>query len=352
LFSGALASNTGGSIMRFSCTSLFLGLATAGLVAWTFASSASAGRPPNVKFPPKGERYSMGNLPQDKAKTGNHGDHGKPGHHAAQGHHQKHHGHKRFRHPYYHYGHHGLILHPQYHYYPRYDYVYPYPVYPGPRYYLGPLHLPAETMYGPEAVKRFMGVDQTRRPPAEPNVVIEPKIIIPPGDDKNDNEDDFNLRGTNRQALALAWRFIGFGDAQFADQQYREAQQRYRKATQAAPRMAEGHFREGYAYMAMERYDLAADSLKRALELDDDLPESDFTNDELYGDNQLAKKAHLDALAKVADENRHESDLFFLLGVFHYFEGEEEQAADALEHAQRLLARDDDHIQAFLDAMK
>ena len=36
-----------------------------------------------------------------------------------------------------------------------------YPVYP---YYPGPVFLPAETLYGPEAVKRFMGADKMNQP--------------------------------------------------------------------------------------------------------------------------------------------------------------------------------------------
>ncbi len=40
--------------------------------------------------------------------------------------------------------------------YPAYGYPYP-PVYYGPRYYPGPVFVPAETLYGPAAVQRFMG---------------------------------------------------------------------------------------------------------------------------------------------------------------------------------------------------
>lgn len=347
--------------MRVLPASLVTSLAAVGLLAWAFATTASAGRPSNVRFPPKGERYSMGNLPQKSAEGHQHKGDGKGAHH--QGGHVRHpgHGHKRPGHSSFYFGTGGLFLGPSsyyrpgYGYGPGYDYIYPYPSYPWPRYYMGPLYLPAETMYGPEAVKRFMGVDQTPAPsPAEPNVVIEPKIIVPPNRDGADaNEPDaVDLRGTNRRALALAWRFIGFGDAQFADQNYADAQQRYRKATQAAPKMAEGYFRQGYAYLAMQRYELAAEAFKEGLEFDDEWPESDFANEELYGDNKLAEKSHHDALAETADQNRHDSDLFFLLGVFRYFGGEKEAAVDALEHAKRLLAENDRHIQVFLDALK
>ena len=46
-------------------------------------------------------------------------------------------------------------------------------------------------------------------------------------------------RGTNPQALTRAGKFISYGDARFAKQEYLDANQRYRAASQSAPQLAD-----------------------------------------------------------------------------------------------------------------
>jgi tetratricopeptide (TPR) repeat protein len=131
-------------------------------------------------------------------------------------------------------------------------------------------------LYGPQAVKRFYGWDNRNQP--APNV----NIIVPPaGGDQQAIKPEVkkpNLRGTNPEALALAWKFIGFGDAHFNNQKYSEALQRYRKAVRGAPQLADGYFRQGYALAAIGRYDLATRAIKRGLRLDPGWPRSNFSN--------------------------------------------------------------------------
>ncbi len=235
----------------------------------------------------------------------------------------------------------------------------PYPAYPGyyppypyyPPYYIPPLYLPAEELYGPRAVQRFMGVDHwfQQQPQSQPPVILRqaPAEAAPPRPPA-EPEDDKPGRGTNPQALNLAWRFLGFGDAHFGNQNYSEANDRYRKAATAAPLLADSYFRQGYALMAMGRYDQAVRAIRRGMDLGADWPRSGFHNAELYGDNPQAKAAHLEALATASEKDPHNADLLFLVGVVLHFDGRPERARPFFERAVQLLAGNDAHVRAFL----
>jgi len=236
--------------------------------------------------------------------------------------------------------------------YGRYPYSYPYPAggypYYWPRYYYRyppPVFLPAETLYGPEAMKRFMGVDHWCRPQADVNVIVAPeRADKQPAAAAGQGE----RRASNQQAITLAWKFIGYGDAHFGNQKYAEANARYRKAAAAAPQLADGWFRQGFALVAIGRYDLAVQAIKRGLKFKANWAESDFRLNELYGGNVLTKSAHLDTLAEAAKKNPNDTDLLFLLGVLFHFDGKPDRAAPLLQRAKQLLAGDDAHLNGFL----
>jgi tetratricopeptide (TPR) repeat protein len=243
------------------------------------------------------------------------------------------------------YGHSGHYYSPGYGYDPYYVDPYrryPYPAYP-PYYwrYPPPLYIPAETLYGPEAVKRFMGAD--RMSPAAAN----PRIVVIRRD--NDEDEAPAQRARNARTVELAWRFIGFGDAHFANRRYADAYQRYRRAAEAASTVATAYFRQGYALVALSNYEQAARVLKQGLELDPGWARSDFRNDELFGDNQEAKRTQLDALAQAATDNPNDADLLFLVGVFLHFDGQADRAAPFFQRAAGLGAAGSNHLRAFLD---
>lgn len=241
----------------------------------------------------------------------------------------------------------GPYVYPDSYFYSGYGWPY-YPPGYGPVYggygpvYYPPVWMPAEHLYGPQAVQRFMGVGPA--PGAARGVNV---VAVLEEDEKEEEEKKPNLRGTNRKSLDLAWRFIGFGDAHFENQKYLDANQRYRKATQAAPQLADARFRHGCALIALGRYDAAAKALKRGLALDPDWPKSNFKVDDLYGPNQMAKKAHLDVLAKQAGKEPNNGDLLFLVGVFLHFDGQPQRAKVFFQKAAQLAAGDDAHIRAF-----
>jgi len=243
-------------------------------------------------------------------------------------------------------------------------YRYGYPRYPGyyppyrawyPPYYVPPVYVPAEELYGPRAVQRFMGVEHWFEP-SEPQ--RQPAIVVPRNGRRDaeptpqppaEPEEAKPGRATNPRAVNLAWRFIGFGDAHFANENYAEANDRYRKAATAAPQLADAYFRQGYALMAAGRYEPSVRAIRRGMALDADWPRSDFHNVELYGDIPHAKTAHFEALAVAAEEDPHNADLLFLVGVVLHFDGKPERARPFFERAAQLLGGNDAHVRAFLN---
>jgi Tfp pilus assembly protein PilF len=109
--------------------------------------------------------------------------------------------------------------------------------------------------------------------------------------------------------------------------------------------MAEACFHEAFALMALGRYSQAAKMLKRGLALDPTWPKSGFKLSDLYGENRLAKNAHVDALAKAANLDPLDGDLLFVVGVWLYFDGQLQRAAPFFQRAAQLA--DGPHIEAF-----
>jgi tetratricopeptide (TPR) repeat protein len=213
------------------------------------------------------------------------------------------------------------------------DYSYP-AYYP----YLPPLYVSADGLYGPRVVQQLMGVDQ------RPTV----NLIVPPTREDDAPEPRSVERGTNAQSNALAGKFIGFGDAQFAKKKFGEANDRYRKAAQIAPQLADAWFRQGFALAALGRHDQAVAIIKRGLKIAPNWPKSDFRLKDIYGDDALAKNAHLDALAAAAEANRNDANALFMIGVYLHFDGQAARAATFLERARELAGEDTEHIRLFL----
>ena len=235
----------------------------------------------------------------------------------------------------------GPYVYPDSYFYSGYGWPYYPPGYGyGPVYY-PPAWMPADHLYGPQAVQRFMGVG----PP--PGAARGASVVAVLEEDEKEEEKKPNLRGTNRRSLDLAWRFIGFGDAHFENQKYLDANQRYRKATQVAPQLGDARFRHGFALIALGRYDAAAKAIKWGLTLEPNWPKSNFKVDDLYGQNQMAKKAHLEVLAKEAAKAPNDADLLFLVGVCLHFDGQPQRAKVFLQKAAQLAAGNDAHIRAF-----
>jgi tetratricopeptide (TPR) repeat protein len=213
---------------------------------------------------------------------------------------------------------------------------------------LPPLWIPPGAMFGPQAVQRFIGIDNPPQfpvPQAQAQSqkggfgVLAPNPPLAKAAQKP--------RATNADSRTRSQRFIVLGDGYFAKQSYSDASQRYKLAVQAAPDMADGYFRQGLALVALGRYDTAARSLKRGLGLQPNWAASGFRLGTLYADNGLAKAAHIEALAQEA-LRAPSSDVLFLLGVMLYFDGQGERARPFLVRSRELAAGDDAHLDGFL----
>jgi tetratricopeptide (TPR) repeat protein len=216
-----------------------------------------------------------------------------------------------------------------------------YPYYPSPDWpwALPPLYAPAESQFGPDSVKRFMGADRG----------LGPGIG---GDVNRAKEAPANQRATNAESVAMGRRFMRLGDDYFRAGKYSLAYDRYRNASQAAPRVADAYIRQGFALAALGRYEAAAREFKRGMELDPDWASSDFRLADLYGDNGRAKSAHLDAMAKAADAKSESSDLLFLIGLYLHFDGQVERARPFFQRADQLAGGNAAHLAAFLDPLQ
>lgn len=218
---------------------------------------------------------------------------------------------------------------------------------------LPPVIVPADQLYGPQAVLRFMGladngVQQPVNVPARnqqpaplgggfgllapnQNPVVQPKVRV-----------------SNEEARARAGRFLQSGNEQFRKQQFNGALGLYKQASTAAPDVAANYFRQGLALIALGRYEPAAKALKKGLTLDPEWPRSQFRLEDLYGDNRVVKAAHREALATDATAQPDDSDLLFLLGVVLYFDGQPDRARPFFQRAQDLNPADSGHVAAFL----
>ena len=216
---------------------------------------------------------------------------------------------------------------------------------------VAPVYADASRAYGPDAVKEFIGVDRDfgKGPLVAPPLVVNvdgvdagERIVRAPIEEKESI-------ASNAEARARAARFVSFGDDKFGAQEYHGAAQRYRFAIEAAPEVADAHFRQGFAYVASNRYELAVKAFRRGLELDPVFVNSSFHVDDIYARNTLAKDSHLDALAKSALIDRGNADHFFLVGVVLHFDGQQERAKKFFQRADKLAGGNDAHIQAFLN---
>jgi len=154
-------------------------------------------------------------------------------------------------------------------------------------------------------------------------------------------------RASTAEAKARATKQIELGDGSFARQSYLDATQHYRSAASAAADLADPLFRQGFSLFALGRYDAAAKMFRKALEMDPNWAASGFRLASLYGDNQLSKGAHLDALAQAVTKGQN-SDLLFLLGLVLFADEEPDRARPFLLRARDLNVGDAGHIAGFL----
>ena len=243
-------------------------------------------------------------------------------------------GHGHFDHGHYDHGHYGHYHDP---YFGPWDYDYGYDYPP-----LYPLQIPSDSIYGPGAMWNRMGVaPPAAAPPANNILVVPPAGNVP----KNGQPQP---RPLNAETLARVGRMLSTGDDHFAAQRYRDANERYRTATETAPEMVEAYFRQGQALVALGQYDLAVKAFQRGLKQGPHWKDAQFKLGEMYGQNGVAKAAHMEALAAAAAEEPHNGNLLLLVGLQLYFDDQAERARPFLERASGILVDNSLNLDAVL----
>jgi Tfp pilus assembly protein PilF len=243
-------------------------------------------------------------------------------------------------------------VYPAPYYYP-YPYFYPYSIaVPGQvlgPYVLPPVVIPAETMYGPQPLARFLGAQDQ---PGVGVVANPPQVNARPirrTDPVDPPQRQRKPRTTNAAAKVRAGKFMQFGDAQFAKQKFHTALERYREATLAAPDLAETYFRQGFASFATGQYKSAAKAFERGLEIQPNWSSADLDLAKIYGDaNQLALTSHREALAQAIEANSQDGDQLMVMGIVLFFDGEAERSLPFFQKAAQLGANEERLLDGFL----
>ncbi len=231
--------------------------------------------------------------------------------------------------------------------YSRYYYPPPYSAYPVP-YYIPPLVIPAESIYGPAAASPMI---TSALPQYNPTNIIafresasQPVAPNPPVTKRA-------VRTTNDNVRARARRSAESGDEEFLAQKYGVALVRYRRAIEIAPDVAEWHFREGQTLIALGRYADACKVIRRGLEIDPKMPQWPMRLDTLYGPNHLAKAAQFEALAQAATKAPRDANLLFLLGVELFLDGQAARSQKFFDRANQIVGGNYPYARPFLSAI-
>jgi len=204
----------------------------------------------------------------------------------------------------------------------------------------GPIFAPASAVYGPVAVRNFLGMAEPTAP-APAAVKVSAVVVKKLGEPRK-------VREASPEYRRKADQFIAQGDMLFREQKYQQAVDRYKSATEMAPDSAEAFWHKGHAYAATNRYELAAASFRRALTLNPDIARGGFSLDKLYGDTLAAKEAHLEAIAASCLENPTSADSYFVLGIFLHYTGEADRAEKFFAKAAELGGPDTKYLARFV----
>ncbi len=164
---------------------------------------------------------------------------------------------------------------------------------------------------------------------------VKPDPTIPPA------------QPSSPEARLKSLRAIQDGDADMQKQQYLQAYMDYKRAIQAAPDSAQAYFRQGVALTAVQHYDTAIFSFKRALALDPNLPQSMPDLETLLGpDNLIAQNSITLKVTEYARADVRDPDRLFLFGVWLAL-NHDQRANEVFDTALR-LAGHGNHFLAFL----
>jgi tetratricopeptide (TPR) repeat protein len=138
--------------------------------------------------------------------------------------------------------------------------------------------------------------------------------------------------------------YLALGDRLFRERFYSSALEQYEAAASAASVLAAPYFRQGYALVALQDYERAANAFRRGLGVDPSYLRSEFRSAELYGDGLATRTQHVEAVAAAVLESAglesaglksaSDRNLLFVIGILLQFEGNADRATIFFERAR------------------
>lgn len=195
----------------------------------------------------------------------------------------------------------------------------------------------AGQLYGPRALRNFLGINNApavqvvQSVAPEPEPAVAPAVALP--------------AMASATARERAIKFLQYGDRHFREGRYREALARYKKATASATDMAEAEFRKAFAEIMMGDLSDATIAIRRGLAKKSTWPDADFAIDDLFG--AAAKAEAYRTLQTRLRATDFDADTHFLLGVMLHFDGQIEAAQAHFVRTIELLGRAE-HARLFL----
>jgi hypothetical protein len=183
------------------------------------------------------------------------------------------------------------------------------------------------------------GISVPAAPPRDIAPIVDPPAPADPAPP---------TRVSNPDQKAKAGRYLGYGDALFAKQKYLAAIGRYKSASEAAADVPESYLRQGFAYVALGKYEHAAKVFRRGLAIRPNWQGSAFRLSMLYDGAEAAKMQDLEKLALAVEDNPFDSGLLLSLGMMLFFDGQFDRADLCFQNAARLGGSDEALIADFL----
>lgn len=181
----------------------------------------------------------------------------------------------------------------------------------------------------PSSGPALQGVEQPldNLPPESAPAPTQPELPEPSVDRAPFEARQDVPQASSEAARRRAAKYVQQGDQLFARGRYLEAMSVYQRAASSTPDSAQPLIRQGLAYLAANRYERAADTIRRGLRLEPDYATSGFRLNHLYAGDLNAKNKHLEALAEAANTDPRNADLPLLAAIFLHYDGQTERAA-------------------------
>ncbi len=156
------------------------------------------------------------------------------------------------------------------------------------------------------------------------------------------------LRASTPTGRERADRSIAQGDELFAKQRFISAAAKYRDAMSKAADYPKPHFRLAHCYVASGSFDLALTRFLMALELAGSADRTNFSLEELYRGNKLAKQSHLDRLQDAILREPDDGGLVFLFALTLHYDQHPLEARQQFLKAKEMAGAHQAYVHLFL----